>query len=65
MIEAGRSPQSRRKARFSLVERLLWECDGDYDAVHAAVEEYRKAEAKKARKLEEYKKSLPDLTPGL
>lgn len=39
MIDAV-SPQSRRKARFSAVERLLSECGGDYDAVHAAVNEY-------------------------
>jgi hypothetical protein len=43
MIEAGRTPQMRRKSRNRAVEILLWECGGDYDAVHAAVNEYREA----------------------
>jgi hypothetical protein len=46
LIESVRTPQSRRKMRFNTVRLLLSECGDDYDAVHAAVEEYRKAAAK-------------------
>jgi hypothetical protein len=45
-----RTPQSRRKMRLSAVEMLLSYVGDDYDAAHTAIEEHRRAEAKKAAK---------------
>jgi hypothetical protein len=42
--------RGRKEMHRNAVEMLLLFCDGDYDAAHAALDEYRKAEAKKLKK---------------
>ena len=46
----SRTPQSQRKARLSAVGMLLSYVGDDYDAAHTAIEQHRRAEAKKAAK---------------
>jgi hypothetical protein len=47
--EGPLTERGRKEMHRNAVEMLLLFCDGDYDAAHAAVDEHRKAEAKKAR----------------
>jgi hypothetical protein len=62
------STRERRKAIFPTIERLLRQCDGDYNAAHAAIGEYRDATTKAAARKEKVQHvkvrvTEPDLTP--